>query len=214
MVPGLVHGSKVIDGRFGYLGGVIGGVYTPYNYLILMKINRCARLGLKYPILLVLLLFISACGTKLVDIDKSVPMLDLSEEQLEVVKPKMIAIRNIVDTYTAKKEQLEAELNNRIGSDTSEVSDDERRSNRRETFEVFRKQYETFRKQREAYLSAVTIHINEIKAVLDEEQLAIFEKMKMPELEMPEMPNRGGRGERSGRGGMKGGGGRRGGGMF
>jgi hypothetical protein len=71
----------------------------------------------------------------------------------------------------------------------------------------FRERLQEFGGKRETYLSAINEHIADIKAVLNEEQLATFEKMKQPELEMPERPQRGGRG-----GGRRGGG--RGGGMF
>jgi hypothetical protein len=77
---------------------------------------------------------------------------------------------------------------------------------------AFREKLQDFRNKRETYLSAIKVHIEDIKAVLDEEQLAAFEKMEVPELEMPEMPQRGG--SRGMRGGMGGRGGGRRGGMF
>ena len=175
--------------------------------------KRTLKATLRYFILLVYTLLISACAAKLVDLDKSLPKLDLSEEQQEVVRPKMEAIKEIVDEYSAEKEQIEEELSSmrssmmRGGRDTSSDSDKTGGGSN------LRNMLTEFRKKREAYLSAISIHIEDIKAVLNEKQLAEFEKMKMPELEMPEMPQRGGRG--GGRGGMGGrGGGRRGGGMF
>lgn len=180
-----------------------------------MKRNFDAMLGLglRYSILLVLVLFISACAAKLIDIDKSVPMLNLSEEQSKVVQPKMMAIKEIAGEYELEKEQLEEEISSRLGEGRGGrggASGGERGSN-------FREKFEAFRKRREAYLSAIKIHVADIKAVLNEEQLIAFEKMELPKLEMLEMPSgrrpgRGGEG-RGGRGG-KGGGGRRGGGMF
>lgn len=177
------------------------------------------RLG--YSILLVFALFISACATKLIDIEKSVPGLNLSKEQMEVVEPKMIAIRDMVEMYNEDKEQLEEELSGMMGSgmggDKSEGGDRSRGRGRRGGGSGFREKFEALRKKREAYLSAINIHVTEIKAVLNEEQLIAFEKMKMPELEMPETPGGGRRGGTGGRrgGGMGGGrGGGRGGGMF
>ena len=175
--------------------------------------KRTLKATLRYFILLVCTLLISACAAKLVDLDKSLPKLNLSEEQQEVVGPKMEAIKEIADEYSAEKEQIEEELNSmrssmmRGGRDTSSDSDKTGGGSN------LRNMLTEFRKKREAYVSAISIHIEDIKAVLNEEQLADFEKMKMPELEMPEMPQRGNRG--GGRGGMGGrGGGRRGGGMF
>lgn len=181
--------------------------------------KRTLKATLRYSILLVCILLISACAAKLVDLDRSLPKLNLSEEQQKVVRPKMEAIKEIVDEYSAEKEQVEEELSSmrssmvRGGKDTSSDSD------RTGGGSNLRNMLTEFRKKREAYLSAISIHIEDIKAVLNEEQLAAFEKMERPELEMPDMPmgRRGGRGgDRGGeRGGMGGrGGGRRGGGMF
>ena len=177
-----------------------------------MKRNCDVMLGLRYSILLVFVLFISACAAKLVDIDKSLPKLNLSKEQLEVVEPKMMAIREIVDEYNAEKEQFEEELNNMTGEGMGRGGGGGDRSGLREKLQAFRK-------KREAYLSAIRIHVADIKAVLSRKQLIAFEKMELPELEMPEMPGGrrpgvGGRGGGGRPGGGRGGGGRRGGGMF
>jgi hypothetical protein len=183
--------------------------------------------GLRYSVLLVSMLFISACAAKLVDIDKSLPKLNLSEEQSEVVRPKMIAIKGIVDQYNAEKEELEEEMSSNMagfrgggmgqgmgggmGRGMGRGRGGGDRGGPGGEFEEFRKRREEFLKKREAYLSAIETHIADIKAVLDEEQLATFEKMKLPELEMPEMPGRGGG---MPGGGMGGGGRPPGGGMF
>ncbi len=178
-----------------------------------MKRNRDVMLRLGYSILLVFALFISACATKLIDIERSVPGLNLSKEQMEVVEPKMRAIRDMVEMYNEDKEQLEEELSSMMGSGMGGGKG----RGRSEGGSGFREKFEALRKKREAYLSAINIHVTEIKAVLNEEQLVTFEKMKMPELETPETPGgrrRGGTGGRRG-GGMGGGrGGGRGGGMF
>ncbi len=181
-----------------------------------MKNARDAKLGLIYSIMVILVLFISACAAKLVDIDKSLPRLNLSEEQIEVVKPKMEAIRNMVDSYNEKKEQFEEEMAGMMSGDRGS----EDRSERQARMQEFREKREELSKTRETYLSAINIHITEIKAVLNEDQLVTFEKMKVPELEMPETPagRRSGGGSRGGGtgkgGGMDRGGGRRGGSMF
>ena len=172
-----------------------------------MKKDRSVALVMRYSIILVLALFISACSAKLIDIDKSLPRLNLSEEQLEVVKPKMEAIRDITDMYSEKKEIFEEELSDMVGGMKGGGSDSGNRAELREKMKEFRK-------QREIYVSAIETHVAEIKTVLNAEQLAVFEKMKLPELEMPEMPGGRGQGRRGGGGGKGGGGGRRGGGMF
>ena len=173
-------------------------------------------------------LLIPACATKLVDVDRSVPKLGLSQEQSEVVVPRVEAIRNIAEEYAAKKEEFEQELEEMRSEGGMGGGGGMREGGRMRGGEMgeeggrpgggFRDRFTDFRKQREAYLSAIDTHVAEIKAVLNDEQLAAFSKMKMPELEMPEMPGRGGpggRGPGGGRGGGPGGpGGMGGGGMF
>ncbi len=46
--------------------------------------NFDAAIVIRYSILLILALFVSACATKIIEIDKSVPKLDLSREQAAV----------------------------------------------------------------------------------------------------------------------------------
>jgi hypothetical protein len=174
-----------------------------------MKKNCGAMLILRYSVLLALVLYISACATKVIDISKSIPRLDLSEEQGEVVEPKMAAIKEIVDTYNAEKEALEEEFSSMMGGGRGGMMGGDRRGMGGGGRSGLREKIQEFGEKREAYLSAINQHIADIKAVLNEEQLAKFEKMKLPELEMPERPQRGGRG-----GMIGGGGGRRGGGMF
>ena len=166
---------------------------------------------LRYSVLLVLALFASACATKVIEIDKSVPKLGLSREQSEVVEPKMMAIKEIADTYDSEKEEFDEEMSNSMDEVRSGGGD---RSQRRGKFQELRKKRGDFLKKRESYLSAIKIHVADIKAVLNEEQLARFGKMKLPELEEPETPGGGQRRGTGGRGegtGGRGGGGRRGG---
>ncbi len=189
-----------------------------------MKKNLGIVLG--YFALLASILLMSGCAAKLIDLEKSMPKLNLTEEQREVVEPKMEAIKGMVDEYNAEKEQIEEELSDMgvsmgggrggmMGGGKGGMGGGGREAGGGGG-SAFREKLQEFRNKRETYLSAINVHIEDIKAVLDEDQLAAFEKMKMPELEMPEMPmgRRGGRG--GGRSGIdgKGGGRRRGGGMF
>ena len=157
--------------------------------------------------LLILLVFISACGGKLINVDESVSRLNLSEEQLKIIKPKLEAVKEISGVYDQKKEAFQEEINDMTGGDSG-----------RERHSELRAKFQEFRKQREIYLSAINAHVAGIKDALNEEQLAVFEKLDLPKLEMPEMPGgqRRGGGRGGGRGGKGGGmgGGRRGGGMF
>ena len=172
---------------------------------------------LRYSVLLVLALFASACATKIIEIDKSVPKLDLSREQSAVVEPKMMAIKEIAETYDSEKEEFQKEMTSLMDGARDGGGD---RSQRRGKFQELRKKREDLLKKRESYLSAIKVHVADVKAVLNEEQLARFEKMKLPELEKPEAPGGGqrrGMGGKGGGTGGRGGGGRRGGrggGMF
>jgi len=191
--------------------------------------KRTCIATLRYSALLASVLLISACATKVIDIDKSIPRLNLSEEQAKIIEPKMSAIKEIVVSYDAEKEVLEEELSSMMGSRGGMMGEggrggmgggrggmgggDRPTEGRDGAGGGLREKLQEFGKKRETYLSAINQHIADIKAVLNEDQLARFEKMKKPELEMLERPQRpGGSG---GRGGMEGrGGGRRGGGMF
>ena len=166
-----------------------------------MKEIRKAKLI--YFALLLTVLFISACATKVIDVDKSMPKLELSEEQAEVVEPKMASIKELVDTYNMQKEALEEEFGGMMVGGKGGMGGGREPGGENRDRGGLREKFQEFRKKREMYLSAINQHIADIKAVLNEEQLATFEKMKQPKLEMPEMP-----------GGRGGGGGRRGGGMF
>jgi hypothetical protein len=179
--------------------------------------KRTLETTLRYSALLASILLMSGCAAKLVDLDKSLPKLNLTEDQREVIEPKMKAIKDMVDEYDAEKEQLEEELSDMrgdmMGGGRGGMGGGGREPGARSGF---REKLQEFRNMRETYLSAINTHIEDIKAVLEEDQLAAFEKMKMPQLEMPEMPMRRSGGRGGGRGGVggKGGGGRRGGGMF
>jgi hypothetical protein len=183
-----------------------------------MRRNCDAMFALRCSIILAFLLAVSGCSVKLIDIDRSVPRLNLSEKQSKVVQPKMMAIKEIAEKYELEKEELEEDLNSLRDEGMTRVrgGDDSDRSELRGKFQEFRNKREEFLKRREAYLSAIKIHVADIKAVLNRKQIIAFEKMKLPELEMPEMPGgrRSGMGDRGGgRPGGRGGG-PRGGGMF
>lgn len=195
-----------------------------------MRRNFGAIVTVKYSILIIFAVSILACGTKLIDIDKSISKLDLSKEQSEAVVPKMESIKKLVDNYNAEKEELEEELSSMMGSRGGMMGGGKggmgggRRgggmgssgTEREGGGGKLREKMQEFNKKRGTYQSAINKHISDIKAVLNEDQLAKFEKMKQPELEELERPERGG-GGRGGMGGGRGGtggGGRRGGGKF
>jgi len=167
-------------------------------------------------VLLIFVLFIPACAVKLVDINESIPKLNLSRKQRSIVEPKMMAIKEIADKYEDEKKQFEENIKNAAGGfrnrDTASNGDrNGNRNERQQAFQGIRAEQEEFFKRREAYISAIKIHESGIKAVLDKKQLATFEKMKLPELKAPESPEAGRQPGDEGRRGRGSGGGRRGG---
>jgi len=74
-----------------------------------MRRNCDAMFALRCSIILAFLLAVSGCSVKLIDIGRSTPRLNLSEEQSKVVQPKMMAIKEIAGKYELEKEELEEE---------------------------------------------------------------------------------------------------------
>jgi len=161
-------------------------------------------------VLFSIVFFMSACGsTKLIEIEKTSNFLNLSEEQLQVVQPKVEEIKTVVDKFNAEKEEFETEIeemrNSRKGGGFGGGQGGRGPGGLRGKLD------ELSKKQVKSQRQIKTL-VAEIKAVLDEEQLKKFDKIKLPELKMPEVGGgrRGGRmggGKGGGRGGRGGGGG-------
>jgi peptidoglycan hydrolase CwlO-like protein len=166
-----------------------------------------------------IVLFISACSsTKLIEIDKTSNFLNLSEEQLKVVQPKIETIKIIVDKYNTEKEKLETELNqsrsSRMGGGGFGGPPPGGSGRGQSGFrEEIRQKIQALREKQSKSQGQIDALVADIKAVLNKEQLEKFEKIKLPKLEMPEF----GGGQQRGGGRMGGGGGGRpggGGGSF
>lgn len=168
-----------------------------------------------YVLFSIALLMPACSSTKLIEIDKTSTFLNLSEEQLQVVQPKIETIKIIVDKYDAEKEKLETELNELRNSRMAGGGFSGRGGSgggRSGSREGIRQKIETLRKKQSKSQGQIDTLVADIRDVLDEEQLEKFEKIKLPKLEMPEFGSgqqRGGRG-----GGGRGGGGSGGGGGF
>jgi len=160
-------------------------------------------------ILFSIALFISACGsTKLIEIDKTSNFLNLSDEQLQVVQPKIETIKIIVDKYNAEKEKLETELNQLRSSRMGGGGIGGRGGpggGQGGPREEVRQKIQALREKQLKSQTQIDALVADIKAVLNEEQLEKFEKIKLPKLEMPES----GGGQQRGGGRMGGGGGGR-----
>jgi outer membrane murein-binding lipoprotein Lpp len=158
-------------------------------------------------------LLISACAsTKLIEIDKMSNFLNLSEEQLKVIQPKVESIKSIVDNYNADKESLETEVNqlrrSRMGGGGyggSGGSGGDQSGSREE----IQQKIQRLREEASKSQGQVDALVADIRAVLSEEQAEKFEKIELPKLEMPEF---GGKSQRGYTGGGRRGGGWSGGG--
>ena len=152
-------------------------------------------------IFLVMIFVISACGgTKLLNIEETSSVLDLSETQRRVVQSKVQQIDEIVEDYELEKETLEAGFAERRNQMRSSGAIGSRgRSGMRVNLQ---NQMQAFYQQREIFLKQIDTLVTEIHAVLNEVQKEKFTDIKLPELKLPEMGRRGGFG-----GGRRGGGG-------
>ena len=150
----------------------------------------------------VLMIFaISACGgTKLLDIEKTSSVLNLSETQRRVVQSKVQRIDEIVEDYELEKETLEAGFAERRNQMRSGGGFGSRGSGGRRGGS--QNQMQAFYQQRAAFQKQIETLVAEIHEVLNEEQKEKFTDIKLPELKLPEMGRRGGFG-----GGRRGGGG-------
>ena len=145
----------------------------------------------------IMLLAISACGgAKLLDIEKTSDVLNLSETQRRAVQSKVQQIDEIVEDYELEKEMLEtgfAERRNQMRSGGGFGGRGGRGG--------LQNQMQAFYKQHEIFLKEIEVLVAEIHEVLDEEQKEKFASIKLPELKLPEMGRRGGFGGGRRRGG-------------
>ena len=152
----------------------------------------------------IMMLIISACGgTKLLDIEKTSNVLNLSETQRRVVQSKIQQIDEIVEDYELEKETLEAwfaERRNQVRS-RGGFGDSGRGAMRGGS----RNQMQSFYQQRAAFQKQIDTLVAEIHEVLNEAQQEKLAAIKLPELKLPEMGRRGGFGGGRRRGGGQGG---------
>ena len=152
-------------------------------------------------IFVIMIFAISACGgTKLLDIEKTSSVLNLSETQRRVVQSKVQQIDEIVEDYKLEKETLEAGLAERRNQMRSGSGFGGRGSGGRRGGS--QNQMQAFYQQRAAFQKQIETLVAEIHEVLNEKQKEKFTNIKLPELKLPEMGRRGGFG-----GGRRGGGG-------
>ena len=155
-------------------------------------------------IFVIMIFAIAACGgTKLLDIEKTSNVLNLSKTQRRAVQSKIQQIDEIVEDYELEKETLEAGFAERPNQMRSSGGFGGRgRGGMRGGSQ---NQMQAFYQQRAAFQKQIDTLVAEIHEVLNEEQQEKFANIKLPELKLPEMGRRGGFGGGRRRGGGQGG---------
>lgn len=134
--------------------------------------------------------FLFGCGAiKLIDIQKSSSVLDLSVEQQEKIHPKLKLIRDIVDDYEFEKREFDAEMREYriLREDRNLYRHDGGLSlgQRQRHFAQIRGKARKFLTQRSRFLKEIEGILKEIHAELTSTQQVAFNELKMPELKIP-----------------------------
>ena len=148
-----------------------------------------------FTLLLLSLLFLGCGGgVKLINLPDSSIALDLSKEQREIIEPKIVLIRDIVEDYEFEKDEVEAEYR----SYTSRASLPQMSRNEggrlgrgvRLEWHELRIKLRRFTEQRRQYVKEISGLIREITVDLTPDQRVAFENIELPELRLPEMLRR------------------------
>ena len=141
------------------------------------------------------ILCLSACGgIQLIDIPKSTTALNLSEGQREKVTSQIALIRDIAEDYKFEKNELMADYHRyRSNARMTQVSRYEGLGRNRTIYRArnaLRTKFRNFITQREQFIKEITEIVEEIRGTLTPEQLAAFEEIKLPALELPDILKR------------------------
>ena len=152
---------------------------------------RCALFLLSY------VLTLAACGgVKLIDVQKSAAVLNLSPEQREIVEPKIEFITDIVEDYNFERDELElAYQRYRSEANLPPLSRYEG-GGRQTRRQIYREQNELrtkirdFAQQRQQYIKEISNLIQEIRATLTPRQLTTLDEIEFPKLKLPNILRR------------------------
>lgn len=130
------------------------------------------------------------CGaTKLIDVQESSSVLQLTDQQKEKIQPKLRLIRDMVDDYEFEKSQLDGDLREYriLTSDRNLYRYDGGLSTaqRRQNFTAIRTKVRKFLTQRSIFHKEIEKLLVEITDLLTPNQLVAFKELKMPELKIP-----------------------------
>ena len=160
------------------------------------EIHHTSQNPLQYLRPLLCLLWLSACGgVQLIDIPKSTAALNLSEEQRAKITPQIALIRDIAEDYKFEKNELMADYHRyRSNTRMARLSRYEGGGVSNRTIYLARSALRTkcgnFITQRQRFIKEITEIVEEIRGTLTPEQLAVFEEIKLPTLELPDMLKR------------------------
>ena len=161
------------------------------NKMTPQYVSRFTRLAL-----LILSLLLQGCGggVKLIDLPQSSIALNLSEEQREIIEPKIALIRDIVEDYEFERDEVEAEYR-RYQSRASLPQMSRYEGGRlgrgvRLEWHELRIKLRSFTMQRQQYAKEISGLIHKIQADLTPDQRVAFEEIKLPELRLPEVLRR------------------------
>ncbi len=139
--------------------------------------------------IIVICIFIGCGPTKLIDIQKSGTELQLTDAQMQIIKPKLQLIRDIIDDYDFEKQQMEKDLRDYrlLANDRQLYRPDGGLSTtqRQRSLNQIRIKVRKFLTQRNTYLKEIEKLLREIHAELSPDQREKFAELKMPELEIP-----------------------------
>lgn len=158
---------------------------------------RC-RNWLMAAALTVLAVSMSACGsTKLLDLEKTSNVLNLSAHQRTVARLKIEKINEIVGDYELEKKTVETALKARRGRMVGGGMNGGNRGDLRSNLQAFNE-------QRKAYQEQIDALVSELQESLGVDQLEKFGDIELPQLEPLEFGSKrgfGGGGRRRGGGG-------------
>jgi hypothetical protein len=188
-----------LQNRFYISHFALSSVFGSFDHAHCVSRNQHVNRFLSFPqylIPLFCILCFSACGggVQLIDIPKSTATLNLSKEQREKVTSQISLIRDIAEDYKFEKNELMADYHRyRSNARMTQVSRYEGLGRNRTIYRArnaLRTKFRNFITQREQFIKEITEIVEEIRGTLTPEQLAAFEKIKLPALELPDILKR------------------------
>ncbi|MCG9127251.1 hypothetical protein JT359_06565 [Candidatus Poribacteria bacterium] len=147
------------------------------------------NIGQKIWILLFIFLIIGCGNVRLTQIDKSSDVLHLSDQQKEIIHPKLKLIQDVIDDYDFEKRQIESDLREyRVMTQDRQLYRYDgglSTAQRQRRLTNVRLKVRKFLTHRNVLLKEIGKLLKEITIELSEDQRIEFNKLRMPELDIP-----------------------------